>query len=250
MRIGLIQIDTTEKKEVLRKIEDIVKNHKANIFVMPELLTTGYKDVRSQSENIDGETISFFSELSKERNSSFVFSFARKDKNKIYNTAVFVDGKTIFHYDKVHLFKPLGETDLFVPGRSLRVFDYKIGDIKFRFSMQVCYDLRFPESFRKLALNGVDIIFVPAQWPYVRINVWKSMLISRASENGIFIVGVNRVGEENGTLYGGHSAVISPSGEVLLELGKRESLAFVDIDLREIEETRKNINVLADIVPV
>ena len=80
----------------------------------------------------------------------------------------------------------------------------------------------------------------------MRVGVWNSLLVARASENGIFIVGTNRVGEEKGITYGGNSAVVSPSGEVLLRLGTREASGVVEIDTEEIEEVRNKINVLKD----
>ncbi len=248
MKVALGQIDTTNKNEVLEKVEYIVKNYSADIFVFPELLTTGYKDVVKNAEEINGESMKFLMNLSKETCKALVFSIALRREDGIYNTAFFVFGDRLFYYDKAHLFKPLGELELFKPGRSLKIFEAEVGGTIFKFSLQICYDLRFPESFRKLALNGARIIFVTAQWPLVRVGIWSSMLVSRAAENGIFIVGCNRVGEEKGIVYGGNSSVVSPCGEVMVRLGERESIAVVDIDPSEVERCRENINVLADIV--
>ena len=248
MRVALCQIDTTTKREVLEKVEFLVRNHSADIFLFPELLTTGYKNVKENAEDINGESLSFLKNLSMETGKALVFSIALRIEGGIYNTAFFILGERLFYYSKTHLFKPLGEAEIFKPGKSLKIFETEVGGSSFKFSLQICYDLRFPESFRKLALNGVKLVFIPAQWPLARVGVWRSMLVSRAAENGIFIIGCNRVGEENGIIYGGNSSIVSPSGEVLLMLGERESFAVVDIDLGEVEKARKRINVLEDIV--
>jgi predicted amidohydrolase len=248
MRVALGQIDTTDKRGVLEKVEFLVRKNSADIFVFPELLTTGYKEVAENAEDINGESLRFLRELSRETGKALVFSMALRRDDGIYNTAFFIFGDRMFYYDKAHLFKPLGEEEIFKPGRSLKLFETEIGGNSFKFSLQICYDLRFPETFRKLALNGVKIIFIPAQWPLTRIGIWNSMLVSRAAENGIFIVGCNRVGEEKGIVYGGNSSVISPAGEVLVRLGEREGFAVVDVDLKEVERVRERINVLADVV--
>jgi len=245
VRIALVQLNTTEREEVLEKVKEAVRDVRADIYVLPELLTTGYKDPGGKAEGFSGRTLAFFMGTAKETGAAFVFSFARRDEDgSVRNTAVVVDksGDIVAYYDKVHLFLPLGEGEIFTPGDRIEAFSF--GGVKV--GLQICYDLRFPEAFRKLALSGASIVFVPAQWPAVRVEVWNSLLVARASENGIFVVGSNRVGEEKGITYGGNSAVVSPSGEVLLRLGRREAVGAVDIDTDEILRVREKINVLRD----
>ncbi len=217
------------------------------LLISTELLTTGYKDVEKNAESPDGKTLNFFMEKSRELGSSFVFSMATRREGKIYNTAYFICKNLVLSYDKTHLFKPLNEHRIFSYGDKLKVFTIKNGNSEFKFSLQICYDLRFPESFRKLAMAGVAVVFIPAQWPLSRIKVWKSMLVSRAAENGIFVAGSNRVGEENGIIFGGNSAIVSPEGEILVSLGAEEGIASVDINIGRIHRVRKFINVLEDI---
>ncbi len=246
VKIALLQVDTTTREEVLKKVNEWVNNVRADFYVLPELLTTGYKDPVHKAESFEGETVAEIRSLAKERGAAFVFSFARKDEDRnVRNTAVVIDrdGEVVAYYDKVHLFLPLGEGEMFALGERIDVFSTRDGIAA---GLQICYDLRFPEAFRKLALSGAQIVFIPAQWPLVRVGVWNSLLVARASENGIFIVGTNRVGEEKGITYGGNSAVVSPSGEVLLRLGTREASGVVEIDTEEIEEVRNKINVLKD----
>ncbi len=246
LKIALVQLDTTEREEVLGKVEKTVEGAKADIYVLPELLTTGYKEPGEKAEDFYGRTVSFFRDVARETGAAFVFSFARRDEGgRVRNTAVFIDGKgeVAAYYDKVHLFLPLSEGEIFTPGDRIEPFS-AYDDV--RAGLQICYDLRFPEAFRKLALSGASVVFVPAQWPAVRVEVWRSLLVARASENGIFVVGSNRVGEERGITYGGNSAVVSPSGEVLLRLGRREAVGVVEIDTEEVRKVREKINVLRD----
>lgn len=246
LRIALVQLDTTEREEVLGKVREAVRDVKARIYVLPELLTTGYKDPGSKAESFSGRTISFFRDMARETGAAFVFSFARRDdEGRVWNTAVVIDGdgEVAAYYDKAHLFLPLGEGEIFTPGNRIEPF-VAFGGVKA--GLQICYDLRFPEAFRKLALSGASVVFVPAQWPAVRVEVWRALLIARAAENGIFVIGSNRVGEEKGITYGGNSSVVSPSGEVLLRLGRREAVGVVEIDTDEIREVRERIDVLRD----
>lgn len=246
LRIALVQLDTTTREEVLRKVESSVRDFRAHIYVLPELLTTGYKNPVGKAESFRGETITRLRKLAEDKGVAFVFSFARRDEDgRVRNTAVVIDGdgRIASYYDKVHLFLPLREGEMFAAGDRIEAF-VAFGGVKA--GLQICYDLRFPEAFRKLALSGAEVVFVPAQWPLVRVEVWRSLLVSRAAENGIFVVGTNRVGEENGITYGGNSAVVSPSSEVLLTLGKREAVGVVEIETEEVKTARESINVLKD----
>ena len=113
----------------------------------------------------------------------------------------------------------------------------------------ICYDLRFPEVFRKLVLAGSRLIIIPAEWPSSRIEHWRILLQARAIENQVFMIGVNCTGNVLGFDYGGHSAVISPWGKILGELDDQEGFLTVKIDLDEVEQVRKRIPVWADRKP-
>ncbi len=80
----------------------------------------------------------------------------------------------------------------------------------------ICYDLRFPEWIRTHVLDGVKIMFIPAEWPKQRIDHWRLLLHARAIENQCYVVAVNRVGKDPNNEFNGHSMVVSPWGELLL----------------------------------
>jgi predicted amidohydrolase len=127
-------------------------------------------------------------------------------------------------------------------GETTPTFDLPWG----RCALAICYDLRFPELFRKYALAGASIIFVPAEWPQARLEHWRTLLRARAIENQLFVVACNRVGESKGTEFCGHSAIYDPWGEPVVEGDRNEVLLTADIDLRLVEEVRRRIPVFAD----
>ncbi len=110
-----------------------------------------------------------------------------------YNTATLYtpDGRRAAHYRKVHLFPPMGEVEHLSPGDALPVFDLPWG----RTALAICYDLRFPEMWRRYTQAGAQLILIPAEWPIRRVEHWRLLLKARAVENQLFVAGCNRAGE-------------------------------------------------------
>ena len=146
-------------------------------------------------------------------------------------------------YDKIHLFRLMDEHLWMSAGSNTTHAD--LCDVKT--GLAICYDLRFPEIFRHYALNQVNLILIPAEWPIIRIEHWKILLKARAIENQCFIAAVNTVGKSGSNTFGGSSAVIDPWGNVLIEGSQQdESLLNVEIDLSEISKARNTIPVFED----
>ena len=108
------------------------------------------------------------------------------------------------------------------------------------------YDLRFPELFRRYALADCVLTFLPAEWPHPRLEHWQTLLRARAIENQMFIVACNRVGQSNDTGFCGHSCIIDPWGEVLVEGGEEEALLTMEIDLEKVTAVRRTIPIFND----
>ncbi|GAB6281094.1 MAG: hypothetical protein STSR0007_12550 [Thermovirga sp.] len=109
-------------------------------------------------------------------------------------------------------------------------------------SVSICFDIRFPEFIRSLALSGTDLLFVPAQWPLTRIDHWTTLIRARAIENQMFVVGCNRCGKGGKDLYGGHSIAVAPDGTVLGECyEKNEMVMTIEIIPSLIQQTRKKL---------
>ncbi len=146
-------------------------------------------------------------------------------RGKTYNTCLVFDrqGRRVAEYDKMHLFLPGGEGNYFTAGD--HVGSFTLDGVSC--GVVVCYDLRFPEQPRELAMKGAQILFIPAEWPASRYLHWQVLTRARAIENQIFVVGCNCVG----LLGGGHSLAWKPSGEPLGEAGDGEEILMVDCDL-------------------
>lgn len=172
------------------------------------------------------------------------------EDGRIANTSILFDaeGGRAGVYRKVHLFSLLHEEDHLAAGDSLTVVETPWG----RIGLAICYDIRFPELFRSYALQGVRLVLSPIAFPHPRLDHWQVLSRARAIENQMFLVGVNRVGSEDfgpdGIVsYFGTSVVIDPWGETVVEAsGSEEELLTAVVDLREADEVRAKMRVLAD----
>ncbi len=165
-------------------------------------------------------------------------------KGTVFNTAYVFDreGECVASYDKTHLFTPMGEHEYFTPGDRLCTFT--LDGVKC--GLIICYDLRFPELTRSLVLQGADLLFVPAEWPAVRVAHWQTLNRARAIENQIFLACCNGCGTAGETVYGGSSAVYDPWGEILAQAGAKEEIILADCDFSVKEKIRESINVFRD----
>jgi predicted amidohydrolase len=124
---------------------------------------------------------------------------------------------------------------------------FPVGD--YRAGVIICYDVRFPEMVRSLALAGVELLFVPAEWPHPRLHHWRTLNQARAIENQMAVAAINRVGSDPNNRFCGHSMVIDPWGNVLTEAGEEETFLTTDLDMAEVGRVRKKIPVFEDRVP-
>jgi predicted amidohydrolase len=118
----------------------------------------------------------------------------------------------------------------------------------------ICYDVRFPELSRTLALKGAQLLLLSAQWPIGRIRQWDLLIRARAVENQLFIVAANRSGQDPGISYGGHSGIFSPGGDALVVCLEKQdggglSVLSGEIDLEEVETFRRLIPCFKERVP-
>ena len=111
----------------------------------------------------------------------------------------------------------------------------------------ICYDLRFPELFRRVTAKGAELIVVVANWPSVRLDHWLTLLKARAIENLAYVVGVNRCGSDPNHQYPGRSVVIDPWGESVADAGSEEGLIDVTIDHDRLRKWREEFPVLKDL---
>jgi predicted amidohydrolase len=165
------------------------------------------------------------------------------DKEKGRNIAVVYDrrGIRIAAYTKIHPFSFSGEDKYYIAGNDTVIFD--IDGIPS--SIFICYDLRFPEVFRKVAKN-VQAIFVIANWPSSRKDHWEILLKARAIENQCFVIGVNRTGTDGNGHYSGASHIFDPSGNGILFGNDKEEFLSGEINPSEVVEVRSKFPFLKD----
>ena len=247
MILGNPQKNFAHAEQLIRK----AAQQNPDVLVLPETWNTGFfpKENLSSLCCKDGNEVKkLMGDLAKKYGVNIVAgSVSNLRGDKIFNTATVFDrkGECIAEYDKTHLFTPMGEHDYYTRGDHLCTFTLdgiKCGII-------ICYDLRFPELTRSLALLGIDMLFVVSQWPRERIYHLQTLTAARAIENQIFVVCCNSCGTANQTVFGGNSAIIDPLGEKLASADKTEEILFADCNLNLLTDIRNRIPVFSDRQP-
>jgi omega-amidase len=166
------------------------------------------------------------------------------DRGKNCVTICSPNGKPIGTYTKVFTCNPMRENEYFDAGNELLIFD--LGECKV--CPLICYDLRFPELWRKAALVGVDVFTLSSSWPEKRIAHWETLLRARAIENQAFVVAANRTGKDAVSLWGGNSMIISHMGDVICQGSETETeIISANIDAKLAHQWQNEFNVLKDL---
>ena len=252
MKIALLQLEVLEKNKAenvrhgLQLVREAAQAHE--LLVLPEVWTTGYSlgHLQEEAEELTSPVLAELAQIARAKQCAILAgSVPLRHDGKIYNTSVAINknGKFVNYYDKVHLFGLFNEADFFAPGNNFNAFELD----GVCCGSTICYDLRFPELFRHLALQGAQLIFCPAEWPAARGDIWRLLAQARAAENHTFVVAVNCAGAFKGAPFYGHSMVVAPSGKILAEAGSEEKVISCEIDLEEITQVRKRLNALADV---
>ena len=156
------------------------------------------------------------------------------------------EGEVLANYHKIHLFGYNSREDQILrSGDTVVVADTPMG----KFGLATCYDLRFPELFRRMVEVGVEMFLVSSAWPYPRLEHWIMLNRVRALENQCFLVSANSVGTNMGIQFVGHSMMVSPWGVILTSGGDEEVILRSEIDLTEVRKARDRFPALADRVP-
>lgn len=241
MRISILQF-----KSKLGAVEDnfsvasrlIAAAQDSDVMILPELWSTGYYPTPVEK----------FADKDGQRTREFLCAAAQKFSVNIIGGSVIVEsggkifnrchvasrrGELVATYDKTHLFSFAKEEEVFCAGDKISMVELD----GVRCGLAICYDLRFPEFIRKIALAGAEIIFIPAAWSLKRLRPRQILTKARAIENQIFIVFANSSGK---------SEIINPLGETLAESECGEEILTAELNLRGREEIIKTMNLLAD----
>lgn len=251
-KLALLQMDIAfgdpeaNRKKARAWIEQAMEQE-TDLIVLPEMWNTGYSltNIREIADQCGQETIAMMSELAKKHNVNILAgSVADLREGDVYNTTYLFDrqGHVVGEYSKIHLFRLMDEEKYLQGGDQVGL--YELEGIKM--GSMICYDIRFPELARTLSLGGAQILFLPAEWPHPRLNHWRYLQIARAIENQMFVVSTNRVGKAGDTEFFGHSMVIDPWGEILLETDDQEGIFHAEVDLSVVPEIRSRIPIFED----
>ncbi len=245
MKIAVVQMDcipgdVSGNTEKICRLIDSVKP--VDLIVFPELVDTGYlmSEVRQLRKSAPmRETLEKLSQAVRKRNFHLVIGIAEIVDQNLYNIALLMDnrGEVIARYQKIHLYTPSGE-DVFSSGNKIiisTVHGYKVG-------LMICYDTRFPEMARSLALAGADVLITPTAWPFPRVEHWQLLTRVRAMENQCYFVGANRVGVDGKAIFCGNSRIIDPHGVVIAAASEdQEEVLYAEINRTKLDFVRSRM---------
>ena len=238
LRIHLLQFPTRSGQPLrsLARVERLLEGFSPRIndwLLFPEMWPSGFtieEAQRLREEN--GICLRWLQDYARKRKVFLAGSMLELVGKRGFNRAYVIGpkGELEATYRKIHLFEHGGEHLRFSPGKKATLFASPWGGI----GLAICYDLRFPELFRRLSRDGAQVFLVPSAWPRERLDHFLSLMKARAIENQAYVVGVNKVGKgfhQAPVLYGGHSAAFDPWGKNLAEMNSRSGLRTVELDL-------------------
>ncbi|HEY3875331.1 MAG TPA: nitrilase-related carbon-nitrogen hydrolase [Candidatus Kapabacteria bacterium] len=257
MKIACVQFcpEYRNVEKNLDKLRFFVRSTDADLIVLPELALTGYffkstEEAFPFAEAVDGDLSSAIGTIAREEGKAVVIGFLEREDRRLFNAALAFDrtGMLKGHYRKVHLF--YYETKVFARGnRGFPVCSLETSAGTARVGMAICYDWRFPEPFRKLAIEGAELIALPSNI-VTTTGMLHATLSTRAFENKVVLAFADRIGSEElggeQLLFRGESAIIDRNGAILSQASSREEeITVAEVDL---EKTRhKRINPFNDI---
>lgn len=217
----------------------------ATLVVLPEMWSTGfaYKTLGELAQRTSG-AVAELQELSARYKVVIIGSQPEPaGDGRVYNTAHVIDhGSVVASYRKLHLFSLLGEDKAFKGGDGYCLAETSIGKV----GVIICYDLRFPELSRRLALEGARVICVPAQWPKPRQEHWRTLLRARAIENQLYVVSSNTCGMVGKLDFFGMSMIIDPKGEVVADAGEQPGEIVAPLSWETMDAWRAQIPCFRD----
>ncbi len=252
MKISVLQMhicpgDLHANLATLHRLMEKAMREEPDVLLLPELWNIGFypKPLSGYAES-ESASRQCLADLSRQYRVNLAGgTIVSSQDGKFYNTCLVFDraGNLVAQYSKTHLFSPMEEDKDFTPGNG--TVSFSLDGIPC--SVIVCYDLRFPELTRKLALNGIAVLLLPAEWPITRLLHWQTLLKARAIENQIFLAAANGAGSfPDGTRLAGYSAIIDPWGGILAEAGQEEAILHAVIQPSIRQDIKENMNVFAD----
>ena len=258
-QVAMIQMDTRDDKEAnLAAAKGMVEQaaqRGAKLIVLPETMNFIGRGYSGQAEPIPGgKTCTMFQELA-QKYGVWIETGSMPETvegAKPRNTAALIDpsGRVVCKYSKMHMFDvditngpSYHESAHNTIGQDIVLADTELGMLGFA----VCYDLRFPEIFRLMAMHGAQVILVPTSFTMnTGKDHWEPLMRARAIENGVFMVGPSQIGQKTGMNAYGKSLAVDPWGNVIAKASDRPGITMLDIDLDLIDQIREQVPSLAN----
>jgi len=254
MKIAVAQISCSlgDPEANLLKVRDFSRRAKeagAALIVFPEMIDTGYSMpvVQTHAGSWTSGFVPGLQKTARELSIAIVCGVSERVGSSIYNSQVLIDshGNIPAKYRKTHLYAvaPVEEQTCFAAGDTFASF--ALGDLHFGFS--ICYDLRFPEMYRKLVTEqNVGAFVISSAWPFPRDEHFRVLAIARAIENQSYVIASNRVGKDDDLWFCGSSAIIDPRGVVIAAASAdREELIHADLSQELVLSVRRRVTSLA-----
>ena len=252
MRIASIQLKVIEgsKGQSLEHASQMIRQCRdADLILLPELWNIGFMSFdryRNEAETQDGPTLTLLRALSKELSCHLhTGSFVEKRGHQLYNSSFLLNpkGEILGSYQKIHLFTYQSkESEILAPGTSIAVIPTELGNL----GLATCYDLRFPELFRKMLDQGAEFFLISSAWPTPRLEHWLLLNRTRALENLSYLISSNCVGINRGTPFAGHSLVVGPMGEMIAEGNDEECVVWGEVNRNIVLRARSEFSALKD----
>ena len=265
MRVACIQYKSYEdEKKTLNKIIPLIyfaAKKKIDLITLPECATFLNVDKSETMINASFEKDSFSLKLIKETAKKLNINILigslqileyKLSKKKLFNRSFLINrkGDIICKYDKIHMYdvniskyQSYKESKTYESGNSAKIAKLKVNGKYFKIGMTICYDLRFPNLFRDLALHGADLITVPSVFMHITgKDHWHNLLQARAIETGCYIIAPAQYGRYfNKRRSYGHSLIISPWGKILEDAKTDKKVIISDIDKNQVKKARTKI---------
>jgi len=251
MKIALIQHDivwedAAATRTRVRPLLERAADAGAALAVLPEMFAVGFSmDAARIAEPEEGPTAAWLGDRAAALGLALVAGVPVATGDRFENHALVFDarGRRVARYAKIHPFTFAGEHEHYAAGSEPVVCSIA----GFVVGLGICYDLRFPELYRRLAGSGAELLITIANWPRARAHHWSRLLRARAIENVALVVGVNRTGSGGGLDYPGASAVVDPTGRTLVEGDDREAVLLAEIEARRVHRARLEFPFLNDV---
>tara|TARA_B100000242_G_C42956954_1_gene443811 strand:- start:198 stop:968 length:771 start_codon:yes stop_codon:yes gene_type:complete len=243
-------------KDNLKRSEKLIKkavSQKCNLIITPEVSSKFSLNKKkllqiATTMNKDSYLLGIKRLAKKYKKWILIGSLIIRNKKKLLNRSVLIDdkGKIKIFYDKIHMYdaklsksEKYFESKTFKAGKSIKVVKLPWGKL----GLSICYDLRFPNMYRKMSKKGAIFLSIPSAFTETTgRRHWHTLLKARAIENFSYVFAPGQAGKHcNGRKTYGHSLIVSPDGKILKELGKREGVITTTIDPKKPIRLRKTI---------